>query len=518
MYGRLRTQMVGFKPFKLLNVPSRPYKYSAFYNLQGGINTFKPSHEIKNNELSDAYNVEYSTWGLKTRAGKEKYNATAIPSATSIRGLHVSYATGSRFILCADDLGEVWKDNGSGTLASVEAGYTADSHYCFHDWRTYTLWVNGTDELRRYDGSNIDTITAAPDKMIGIIGVENRLFGWNGTDNNLYFCDLNDETTWDVASEYSGFLIVPQVKGDFIIACARQGRSIIVFKGKSIWRYNLLGLPRNWTRELISDSLGIAGRFALDTIQDVIFFMGDDAQVYQLANTIKLISQNIDSPDTARWGLSTDIANAKRSQSIVKYLSPKGVVRVVYNDVSATTDYPNMYADYYITRDAWLRGNMSAYNIAITDGKDDTGYMYIGDVAAGQIYKIDTDTSDDETAIDAYFKTKDYDFGIVDVRKIFNSAYVSSRPVGTWNATITEYIDFASTGTDHNISQSGGAAVWDTAIWDTDVWGGAGLVRSRIDLGNNAGYYASYKVSCATLDKYFECRGLGIKYQLLEII
>jgi hypothetical protein len=486
--------------------------------LQGGINTFLPTHNIKDNELADAYNCEYSTVGLKTRKGKAKYNSVELTGVTSIRGLHSSYATGSRFILACGNDGKIYKDNGSGTFTELEAGYTSDSFYQFTDFRAYTLWVNGYDRLRRYDGSNVDTISGAPTNLIGIISVENRLFAWKNNESNLYFCDLNDETMWDVTTEYSGFLTIPQIKGDCIVACAKQGSSIIVFKAKSIWRYRLNGLPRNWTRELLSDSLGCAGRFAVDQIENVIFFMGDDGRIYQLSDTIKLISQNIDSPDNARWGLPIDMSFSDKSQTIIKYMPSKKAIRVVYNDTSATTDYPNMFADYYLTRKAWLRGNLDAYCIAITDGKDDTGYMYVGDTVSGYIYRIDYGTNDDGSAINSYFETKAYDYGIVDIKKIFNSVYISSYPAGNWNLTLTQYVDFDTTGTDFNVSQYISGAIWDTSIWDVDVWGGGGLIRSRVDIGNSSGYYVSYKCSINTTDKWFEIRGLGFKYQILELI
>ena len=184
--------------------------------------------------------MEYSTWGLATRKGKTKYNSTELSGATSIRGLHTSYATGSRFILAADDQGIIYKDNGTGTFSSIHTDTTADSYWHFEDWLTYTFWCNGTDELWRYDGSNIDEMTNAPTGLAGVVNVENRLFGWKTTDNNLYFCDIRTPNTWDTASEYSGFVVIPQVKGDFPIACARQGKYIIVFKSNSNF---LVGKP-----------------------------------------------------------------------------------------------------------------------------------------------------------------------------------------------------------------------------------------------------------------------------------
>lgn len=518
MYGTLRTKQVGFKPLNLRDFPNRPWKYSPFYNLQGGINTFLPAHNIADNEVSDAYNCEFSTVGLKTRLGKSKYNSVELSSAGSVRGLYASYSTGSRFILAASDQGKMYKDNGSGTFTELEAGYTADSFYTFADFRTYTFWVNGYDVLRRYDGSNVDTIAGAPTNIVGLLSNENRLFAWKANENNLYFCALNDETDWDVASEYAGFLTVPQIKGDFVVACARQSRAIVVFKSKSIWRYNITGLPRNWTRELISDSLGCAGRFAIDQIEDLIFFMGDDGRVYELSQGIKIISDKIDSPDNARWGLPKDMSMSDRSETIVKYMPSKKAVRVIYNDASASTDYPNMFADYYRSRKAWLRGNLSAYCMAICDGKDDTGYMYAGDTTSGYVYRIDTGTNDDGSAIESYFETKAYDFGIVDVKKIHATVYMSSYPAGNWSVTLTQFVDFDATGTNFTVSQYITGAIWDTSIWDVDVWGGAGLVRSRTDVGNNSGYYVSYKVYHNTLDQWFEIRGLGFKYQILELI
>ena len=517
MYGQITYPKAGYKPLKFTRIPSRPLKYSSFYNLQGGINTFQPSHQIKNNQLADCYNMEYSTWGLKTRLGKAKYS-TELSGATSVRGLHSSYSTGSRFILAADDQGKIYKDNGTGTFSPIHTDTTADSSWWFEDWLTYVFWCNGTDELWRYDGSTVEEMTNAPSGLAGVINAENRLFGWKLTENNLYFTDIRDGNNWDTTTEYSGFLVVPQVKGDFIVSCIKQGKYVIVFKNNSIWRYYVEGLPRNWSRELISDSLGIAGRFARDAIENVIFFMGSDGRVYQLTDSIKLISNNIDSPSTSRWGLPTDLDFTDKNETIVKYLPSKRVVRVIYNDVSSTADYPNKYADYYLTREAWLRGSLAANCMTINSGKDDNGYMYVGDPATGFIYRIDTTNNDNTTAIENYLITKDWDLGIVDLRKIFETAYVSCYPSGNWNATFTEFIDFDATGTSQNFTQTAGGAVWDTGVWDTDVWGGAGLVRSRLDLGNNAGYYWHCKIGINTTSKYIEIRGIGLAYKLEALV
>lgn len=518
MYGKIRSRSVGYRPINIPSCPSRPTKYTPLYNLQGGINTALPSHQIANSDLSDAYNVEYTSWGLKTRLGKEKYNSVEITGVTSIRGLQSSYGTGSRVLLAAGDDGAVYKDDGLGTFSSLKSGLTADSWYWFNDFKTYTFFGNGNGYFYRWDGSNVDTMTTAPEDVVGCVNCESRLFAWKDNSSLLYFCGLNDETDWSLASEYSGYLVVPSVKGDKIIACAKQGRSIVVFKSKSIWRYTLYGLPRTWVRELISDSLGIAGKYALDSIESLIYFVGDDSRVYEMAASPKLISGKIESPDTSRWGLPTDMNQSKRSETVVKYMPASRTVRVIYNDLSATANYPSVYADYGLSGKTWLRGNMSAYNMAICDGNDDTGDMFIGSPTSGYIYKINTGTNDDGTAIDAYVKTKDFDFGIADAKKILNTAYTAFYSSGNWNAVVTHYVDFAQTGTSSNVSLSGGGALWDTAIWDTDVFSVEGLVKGRVDLGNVSGYFSSLKIGNNTLDQYFELRGIGYRCQYQSII
>ncbi len=518
MYGGLRTKNVGYKRFNPISIPSRPTKYTPFYSLSGGINTTVPVHEIKDNELADAYNIEYTDWGLGTRAGKTKYNSTEMPGATGIRGIHPSYCTGSRKLLISDDTGKLYEDDGIGTFTEIYNLFTPDSKYFFNDWRNLTIIANENEKLFKWDGSNINEITGSPSGCAGVINAEGRLFAWKPTENNVYFCALNDEETWDAASEYSGFVIVPQIKGDYVVAVAKQGRTIIVFKHNSIWKYYLNGLPRNWTRELVSNAIGIAGKYAYTSFQDVIFFMGSDGETYQLAEGLKLISGNIMSPDTSRWGLSSDLNMSKKAETVCYYDPNSAKIRFIYNDVSATTNYHNMYADYYIVGNTWLRGNLSASCVAVCDGKGDTGDIYTGDPNSGYVYVIDSGTSDNETAIDAYILTKAYNFGIVDAKKILETAYISSKPVGNWNIQLRHYVDFDPTGTAYNASQAGSEALWDTAKWDIDLWGGSGLVRSRIPLNNATGYYHSFKFGCSILDKYFSLRGMGFKYKMCKLI
>lgn len=516
MYGTLRTRKVGYK-FLSRPIPvSRPLNYSPFYNFEGGINTSRPSHSIKDNELSDAYNMVYSDWGLKTRLGNEIYNDTEISGAGSIRGLKATYATGSRVILVADNQGEVFKDDGAGDVStSLKSGLTADSHYDFNDWKQYVIINNGNDEMYKWDGSDYTEIPNAPSGCTGSLTCENRLFAWGKSgaseESYLYFSDLNDEETWDPTTEYSGFLVLPKVQGDKIIGCARQGKTIVVFKSNSIWKYHLYGKPRNWTRELISNSIGCGSQWSIVNVQDVVFFTGNDGRVYMLAETLKLISTKIECPDTTRWGLPTDISRSAISETVGYYNPARKSVIFIYNDASSTTDYPNKYAEYYITRNAWLRGNMNAYHVAVCDGADDDNSIYIGSVDDGYIRRIDTGTNDDSAAIDSYIKTKAVGG---DIRTIWNTAYVATKPVGDWNVVLTAYIDFDSSGTNFNMSQVGIGDVWDTPTkWDTAVWGGAGLIRSRVDLGNLAGHYIELRLRTNTADQSFETRGLAFSSQ-----
>lgn len=96
--------------------------------------------------------------------------------------------------------------------------------------------------------------------------------------------------------------------------------------------------------------------------------------------------------------------------------------------------------------------------------------------------KPDTTSQYTIGAIDAYWKSKDYDHGAADIEKIFDAARIRVREEGSFNITLHYIVNFKSylLAGSALIKMFLSGLVWDVGYWDRDSWGNPTTIRKRI--------------------------------------
>lgn len=161
------------------NVQNNKIQVDITQGFIGGLNSFQDQSVIRDSELTEAKNIILSVDGIEPRYGTARYGDTG--SDTAIYGSVGYYkSTGTREFLRVS----------GGRLKKLDSGaWTAVDSTAFANARTVLLQVrdaiysfNGSDALRKYDGSTITTYTA----LTTPVGLTVTISGTSGTTTYSY--------------------------------------------------------------------------------------------------------------------------------------------------------------------------------------------------------------------------------------------------------------------------------------------------------------------------------------------
>lgn len=149
------------------------------------------------------------------------------------------------------------------------------------------------------------------------------------------------------------------------------------------------------------------------------------------------------------------------------------------------------------------------------------GSLYFQSAAAvGFVYKLDSGVySDDGSAIDSYYWTKEYSGYESDInfQKDFRYANIMLENSGAYFMNLGYRIDSDSGGGDvKTIDLNPGGSLWGTMMWGRDLWGGGSLQREiRQFLGTARGKRIQFKFSNQnTAGQKFKVSRLNFAYNI----
>src|SRR5690348_2496084 len=182
-------------------MPSRSsiQNFRQVNDFAGGVQTGKPAATIKDNQSTDEYGWDTDqTPAIHTRKGRTPYGtsgATQTNLLTNFKDTHLVRAVGTA--LQYDNAG-VWTAI-IGTFTDTDwdaTNYEVSS-------TPYLLLTNGTDAVKKWDGSALSDLSADAPKGKYITNDTYRVFIAKG--DSLYFSALDDGTDWTTA-ENSGII------------------------------------------------------------------------------------------------------------------------------------------------------------------------------------------------------------------------------------------------------------------------------------------------------------------------
>lgn len=100
----------------------------------------------------------------------------------------------------------------------------------------------------------------------------------------------------------------------------------------------------------------------------------------------------------------------------------------------------------------------------------------------------DTTSKYTVAGIDAYWRSKDYEFGNYDILKLFRHAFVRAREQGNYNLTLHYIVDFKrlDEATSKNLLLLDGSMAWGLGTWGNDRWGQKKTIRRKVSFRNTA--------------------------------
>jgi hypothetical protein len=180
------------------------------------------------------------------------------------------------------------------------------------------------------------------------------------------------------------------------------------------------------------------------------------------------------------------------------------VSSAIYDDrywlsVSTLSDSSNSMILIQDQRDNWTKfTGMDAYSLSIFDQK-----LYFGTSNnTGQVYRIDeTATNDDINAVDGYYTTKIFDFGLPDNEKIIRTIYLTGKN------------DYSTVELEYRINGSTGA--WTTVNIPFDE--ADRIITQKVPIPHVLRcYYIQFRLRNNELGKKMNVNGLRCYYELVE--
>lgn len=183
----------------------------------------------------------------------------------------------------------------TGTPTAIETGLSVSaSKYRFTQVNDLTMYANGYDQLKQWDGTNAPTVvpsvpTSNPDN---VLAWQNRVFIYKGT--RVEFSELGDSTTWPAVNFF--YIPITTPKSPDHIAGWRIFQDNMLFWTHKT-KYQVIGSNiANFTYKEVVGTKGACCDEAIAVDRNFAYFMSDDKQIYRYNGVSDtLLSLNVES-------------------------------------------------------------------------------------------------------------------------------------------------------------------------------------------------------------------------------
>lgn len=472
--------------------PSTGTVYQEFPIMQfAGLNNRDASIHIDDKQASDLLNVHFDNRGAITkRNGYTALNATAIDT-NPIKSLFPFYKSDGTKKLLATSGTSIY-DVTSGTPATVKSVLSGSGQRftsAIYLDKIYLLNGNTTDGLMKWDGTTFATVTGAPNGKYLVVH-KNRLYiaGDPSNPSRLYMSDIGNPESFPSLN----FIDIDTNDGDVITGIAEHLDSLVIFKERGIQVLRGTG-PQNYTLVDSHQSHGTVSHWSIAQVMNQLFYLSRDGVYAFDGKSIHLMSDDIRGSvlglnNNAAWNQQF-LVNACGSEYKNKYW-----LSVTEGNGQTTNNRTYVYD---ITHKAWTRYDLSISCFSLFQSATSATYdLYSGDVTQGFVYHQDTGTSDNGANINAYFKTKDFDFGVTSHFKSYKGLFFAAQQQNQSYAINIQYIqDLGKQSKIIPLNLGGSnASKWGTFVWGVDPWGAVPNVAKGTTAVSGASRFLSFKV------------------------
>lgn len=404
----------------------------------------------------------------------------------------------------------------------------------------YLLTTLNNNTATTYSDSTADASLGAaapsdagvPPTYKTVIYHQSRLFMTDKDNPNfVWYSDLN--TPYVVAS--TNFLRIGDASGDIVRGLAVFDNSIVVLCEASQWIIYMASTdPSQWSTVRVRAAYGCKSTFGHFYFKNKVMFpavqsdklvgfaaiSGDTLQPSATMLTVSAAGSDLQSepiePDVFEVneaGLDniTSIIHENVAYIAVPYQNIGYNNRIYVFDFSAQ----NLSKKQKQSWVPWTGINARCFTVY-------DGALYCGNSNGnGRVYQMNANNtySDDGTAIDSYFWSKEYSGlrGDENYQKDFRFAQVLAENTGNWGMNLTYKVDGdIDDGTTTSINLNPGGSLWGSMVWGTDPWGGGDEESERrVYLGATYGKRIQFKFDNQNVaGQWFKVIGLNFQYNI----
>ena len=309
----------------------------SFGSFPGGLNLRDAPDQIADTELAECVNMTYSSapGRLRTRAG------IGTPIAEFEKRVYGMCWFGGTLLASTLDK-KLWKIGLTSLETTVQIGTLTGG------WRPYwceyggKLYIASHATLQEWDGTNLTTISGAPDADV-VYARAGRLFcSYHGSDT-IHGSAVGDPTSWTIPisptdADPVEVQIGYKVAGN-ITAIVPALTDVIVFKERGIFR--LIGEYPNWSIKEVSRDEAVANHHCAVSVAGYVYYLDDYKGLRLLQGTqgYEEIAPADAAPRVNPWIR----ANLDHDHGGLWHLSARNIIVVNPNDNSSDEVMPCYY-------------------------------------------------------------------------------------------------------------------------------------------------------------------------------
>jgi len=462
-------------------VLSRKYIPVLFADNFLGCNAKDSPENTLNGEWSeDSLNVYSDPQGsIGSRPGYSGLTSATIGSATAWCGfyqldVHSGGSTTASYFGLTED-GKIYKYASSAyeeLYTGLDTGNNDDARMSCFQLDNTAIICTGLNTALKYTGSGSAATFAT--SITADWGLEWQRYGWlhsTADPRLLYYC----ATLGDPDSAYTSFLNFDDDPGALTGGC-KQGDDMILGKEFALFRVQYRGTEPLWKKYRIPSKVGPVCHWVMKELPDGrVIFLATDCNFYMLVgDSVVPVGSNIQKyvKDGVKSRLKYAVAGLlyERNQYWCSFTYTSGGTT---NDRTVVMDWSRPYQDKWgKTQYPWFIYNIGA-NCFAEVTVSGQALLYHGGYV-GKMYRDDTGTNDDGTAIAATYRSHIKSFGVPTLEKKFQNLALSYARKGDWDLNINLVFDGnAATEkimTENMLSGLGYRSLFDVAKFDVDYF------------------------------------------------
>ena len=502
---------------------------------KGGLTGNKNIDTIDPNDmLSPSRNINLHENGRGKRGGTAHVLDAAISGTPQIMGLYdFTLVGGTQFIVMGTNGGDVYKDKDT----TIDTGMSTTNFYTFETFEDELFICDGGTKPQTWDGSAAGTsdITSVPTDWTGsnypqqLIkhgrGVSERLWavGFAGTPQNVYASANGDGNDF---SDANTILIQIETGDGFgIVAGTEYNDNLFCFGKRKTYVIDDSDLDTaNWGYDAASWEGGVAHwRLLIKTPSDLVA-MQEDGEIYSVRAAQEYgdyKAASLTRPSLMHNWIKDNLRLSYMSHFHGVYDPTLRAVKIFCVRNGETTCDTALI--YYIDRgvkDGWVihdnQSSVSGYSAcssAIVRVGTGDFQTYTGGYS-GEVWKLDQeDRNDNANAYYGGFRTPNMHMGNPRIRKNFKRGWVLMEPKGSYNLSVTAWVD-GEVQTTKTVSMAGEGAALGSFTLGTSLLGGDEVIEDDFVVGVN-GKRIQLEIYNSTKDQDFFISSLQIDYKPL---